>query len=610
VTPAGTKAVPGWIWGALAVVLVAAGGGVMLLRQPAPAAKSATPGARPLTPEPSPPPAADAKSIAVLPFANLSSDKENEFFADGVHDDIITSLAKIRDLKVISRTSVLAYRDPASRNLRKIAGELGVTTVLEGSIRRVGSKVHMNAQLIDARTDAHLWADTFDGDASDIFALQARLAQQIAGALKATLTGSERALIERRPTENQEAYSLFLRGRLLEQGLSAGSARPEYDPVVALYEQAIGLDPAFALAHVQLSIVHGQMYWFGRIDPTPERRARAQAELETARRLAPDTPEIRYGQGAFTYLCENDWERALVEFHAAEASLPNDAQLQYRIGIALRRLGRWQEALQRFERSAELNPHDLSNASTIIETLMLLRRYAAARERAMHYETVFPEASIVQLWLAQSRYGLDGDRPAFLRALAAQRPGVDDPKGQRRDYLRAVGAGELAEADRLLAEPGFPALNASGAAISQPLALARAELALLRGDRAAAKKFGEAALAAYREGRWSPRQELLVRLGVARAQACAGLVEEGLRGMQSGVKELAGRDQMLWQAVQTEVARTMAIVGRRDEALACLREVLAGACVDSPNLLRDDPWLVGLKGDPRFEEILKSAKPL
>ena len=287
------------------------------------------------------------KSIAVLPFANLSAEKENEFFADGMHDDLITALAKVRDLKVISRTSVLAYRDTASRNLKKIAAELGVATVLEGSVQRAGNRVRINVQLIDARTDAHLWAETFNKDLTDVFLIQAALTEEITSALKASLTAGERSLIARRPTESQAAYDLYLRARLLGQGLGLGATKEAYEAVIALYEQAAAADPKFALPHVQLSILHGTMYWFGALDATPKRRARVEAELETAKRLAPDAPETYLARGSFEYTCRNDWAQSLVEYRQAEAGLPNDAQLIYRIGIAHRRLGQMAEARRR-----------------------------------------------------------------------------------------------------------------------------------------------------------------------------------------------------------------------------------------------------------------------
>ena len=298
-------------------------------------------------------PFAPDKSIAVLPFANMSPDKDNEFFADGVHEDVITNLAKIRDLKVISRTSVLAYRDPASRNLKRIAAELGVATVLEGSVRRAGTKVRVTAQLIDARTDEHLWAETYDRDLTDVFAIQSTLAQEIAAALKANLTVGERALIADRPTQNLEAYDLYVRARAMAAtgGLSGATTLANTQRIIALLEQALAKDPAFALAYMQLSQLHGRMYWFASMDPTVERRERAKAARDAAMRVAPTRPETRMARGIYSYYCENDWAAALAEYRAAETGMPNDAFLIYSIGLAQRRLGRLTDALASFSRT-------------------------------------------------------------------------------------------------------------------------------------------------------------------------------------------------------------------------------------------------------------------
>lgn len=611
--PPPKPALPAWAWGVLTAVIAAVAIGMLTLRQPEqPAAPVAvaTPDPRAKTQEPSrpPPPVADAKSIAVLPFANMSPDKDNEFFADGIHEDVITNLAKIRDLKVISRTSVLAYRDTAARNLRKIAGELGVAAVLEGSVRRAGNQVRVTAQLIDARTDEHLWAETYDGDLTDIFALQAKLAQQIAAALKATLTGSERALIERRPTEDPVAYELFLRARLLEQGVGVTATRETYDKVVALYEEAIARDPAFALAQVNLSIVHGLMYWFGSVDPTPERRARARGALAEAERLAPDAPETRYARGAFAYLCENNWGKALEEFRLAESGLPNDARLQYRIGLSYRRLGRWPEALVRFDRAVLLNPNDLSGLSTQIETLTILRRYPQVRDLVIHYLANFRDSRQLKESLLRAQYGLSGDRAAYLREWAALPPRPGDPERLEGSYEFALKAGDLVAAARVLADPRLTTIADNTGAIRDPVSLHRAGIAFLQGDAVAAKRHALEAISAYQTTRWSPRQEPLVRLGLARAYADP--TEEKIQGIQAGLREQAQRDKFIAFSSLTVAAETLAALGRPEEALATLRELLAGPSIESPNELRDNPFFTSLKSDPRFEEILKSAKPL
>ena len=610
VTPPKRAAVPGWVWGGLAAVLVVVAAGVVLLRKPAPAPFVAAAIKPPsLSPSLSPPPKED-KSIAVLPFANLSSEKENEFFADGVHDDVITNLAKIRDLKVISRTSVLAYRDPAARNLKKIAAELGVATILEGSIRRVGTKVHMNAQLIDARTDEHLWADTFDGDTSDIFALQASLAQKIAAALKATLTPGERNLIERRPTENPEAYELYSRARLLQEKFGPFSDREDYEPVVALLEQAVAKDPVFAFAYMNLSAVHGLMYWFGHVDPTAERRARAWAALEAARRLAPDAPEMHVAQGAFAYTCNNDWRGALAEYALAEPSLPNDAQLQYRIGIAHRRLIQWPEAVGCFERSATLNPHDLSSVSTLVDTALSLRHYEQTLALATRFLAIFPADWRLHSLAIRAQFALDADRAAYARAWAAPRAGADQRAALQAAYESAMIAGDLAAAERTLADPRLTTLTTSGGTTVEPAALHRALVALVRGQHEAAVKFSDEALAFYHSRTWTPRQEPPIQLDIAQAEACAGRAEDAIRDALAAMAKYHAIDPYSALSGELRLGRIYALLGRRDDAFASLRKVMGGSEAGSPAEVRIDPGWSRLKDDPRFEEILRSAKPL
>ncbi len=600
------RRVPAAAWIAAGVVLMAALYGWLrpaVREMPPPAT------AKPAT-ETKPPPAAAAKSIAVLPFANLSTDKENEFFADGVHDDVITNLAKIRDLKVISRTSVLAYRDPAARNLKKIAAELGVAAILEGSIRRVGSKVHMNAQLIDARTDEHLWADTFDGDTGDIFALQASLAQKIAAALKATLTPGERTLIELRPTQNQEAYELYSRARILQERFGALSKREEYENVIALLDQAVAKDPAFALAYANLSMVHGLMYWFGAVDPTPERRQKSLDTLNIARRLAPTAPETHLAQGSFSYICDLDWQAALAEYALAEPNLPNDAQLLYRIGLAHRRLAQWPETMLHFERAAALNPHDNSIVSTLVDSNFALRRYAETCKLAAHYLTVFPADVRLLTVLLRAQYALDGDGDAFIRGWAAPRAGADERDQLQVNYEVAMYSGDLVAAERILADPRLTFLGSFGGTINEDTASARALVACLRGDHEAAAKFAAEAIAHYRHHSWTRRQQPTVLMAIAAAEAYVGRAEEAARDGREALAQQQALDAFSAIGSKRILGGLYALLGRRDEALTALRHLVRAADGTSPNDYRHDPLWSRLNDDPRFEEILRSAKPL
>jgi len=293
------------------------------------------------------------RSIAVLPFQNLSDEKENAYFADGVQDDLLTNLSKIGDLKVISRTSVMPYRATQS-NAREIGKALGVGTILEGSVRRVGNRVRVNVQLINAENDQHIWAEDYDRELTDVFAIQSDLAQQIASELRAKLSPIEKALIERKPTENSEAYLAFVEGHDLltrPDRLRADTEKSEQ-----LFERATRLDPNFARAFAALGWVEDWMYHS--FDPTPARKAKAQAAAEEAVRLQPDLPEAHLAVGFYHYYCERNYQSALGEFAIARKSLPNSADVYLAIGAIQRRQGKWAESTANMEKAASLSPKD------------------------------------------------------------------------------------------------------------------------------------------------------------------------------------------------------------------------------------------------------------
>jgi TolB-like protein/Tfp pilus assembly protein PilF len=293
------------------------------------------------------------RSIAVLPFQNLSDDKENAYFADGVQDDLLTNLSKIGDLKVISRTSVMPYRDMQS-NAREIGKSLGVATILEGSVRRIGSRVRVNVQLINVANDEHIWAEDYDRELTDVFAIQSDLAQKIAGELRAKLSPTEKAQIERKPTENNEAYLAFVEGHdLLTR---PDKLRVDTEKAEQLFERATRLDPNFGKAFAALAWVEDWTYHT--FDPTPARKAKAHAAAEEALRLQPDLPEAHLALGFYHYYCERDYQGALDEFAIARKSLPNSSEVYFAIGAIQRRQGKWAESTANMEKAASLSPKD------------------------------------------------------------------------------------------------------------------------------------------------------------------------------------------------------------------------------------------------------------
>jgi len=353
------------------------------------------------------------KSIAVMPFENLSEDKENAHFADGIQDDILTNLAKIGDLKVISRLSVMAYRD-APHNAREVGKALGVSTILEGSVRRSGNRVRVTVQLIDAANDEHIWANNYDRDLNDVFAIQTDLAKEIAGALRAKLSPSEKAQLERKPTENGEAYLAFVQAHNLQNAVEDLGKLKQSEQ---LYARAIELDPRFALAIARYSqleswIVHT-------FERTIERREKARALAQRALQLQPDLPEAHLAMGFSLYYGDNDFEGALKEFEIAQRDLPNEAEGYLALGSIQRRLGKWPESNASLEKAASLDPKDSWVLQNLALSYQTLRDFDAANKTIDRGLEVNPDG--LGLWEIKSKLAIaeKGDLSVAERAFQA-----------------------------------------------------------------------------------------------------------------------------------------------------------------------------------------------
>ena len=332
------------------------------------------------------------KSIAVLPFENLSDEKQNEYFTDGVQDEILTDLAKIEDLKVISRTSVMQYKSGVARNLRKIGEELGVAHVVEGSVQRAANKIRVNAQLIDARTDAHLWAQTYDRDLADVFAIQSEIAKAIAEQLKAKLSPDEKKAIEQPPTTDLAAFDLYSRAKslLLAASFSA-TGEPDLRKAIELLDEAVKRDPSFFDAYCQLAFAHEQLYSVNGTDHTPARLALTEAAVQAATRLRPDAAGTHLGRAQYLYYGLRDYAGALAELEIARRALPNDPRLFELSGYILRRRGQQEEGLHSLQRAVELDPRNSFTLQQIALSYLNLGRYAetiAALDRAL---TIVPD---------------------------------------------------------------------------------------------------------------------------------------------------------------------------------------------------------------------------
>src|SRR5438309_2829925 len=364
------------------------------------------------------------KSIAVLPFQSLSDEKENAYFADGMQDDILTNLSKISDLKVISRSSVMPYRGDAVRNAREIGKALGVATLLEGSVRRAGNRVRVNVQLINANNDEHIWAEDYDRDLTDVFAIQTDLAQKIASALQAKLSPNEKERFDRRPTQNPDAYLLFIQAHDYAN-------RPDMLPDTSLkaeqlFEQATKLDPNFALAFAGLSMVESWLYHSS--DPVPARREKARTAANEALRLQPDLPEGHLALGFSYYYGDRDYERALAEFEIAKRGLPNEAQAYMAIGAIQRRQGRWVESTANLEKAAELDPKNSSVLLNLGYNYMSTRNFEAAEKIFDRGIEAAPESFGSRALKSELAIRWKGDVSVAEKELASMPPGVD-PQG-------------------------------------------------------------------------------------------------------------------------------------------------------------------------------------
>src|SRR5438067_1604992 len=324
-------------------------------------------------------PAIPEKSVAVLPFENLSEEKANTFFTDGVQDEILTNLSRIADLKVISRTSVMQYKTGAPRNLREIGQQLAVAHLVEGSVQRAANKVRVNAQLIDARNDAHLWAQTYDRDLADVFAIQSEIAKAIADQLQAKLSPNEKKAIEQPPTTDLAAFDLYSRAKslLLTAGFSA-TGEPDLRKAIELLDEAVKRDPSFFDAYCQLAWAHETVYAVFGFDHTPARLALAEAAVQGATRLRPDAAETHLARALYLYYGLRDYGGALSELEIARRALPNDPRLFQFTGFILRRRGQQEEGLQNLQRAVELDPRNFYTLQQIALSYQFLGRYAEA----------------------------------------------------------------------------------------------------------------------------------------------------------------------------------------------------------------------------------------
>ena len=442
-TAAAAPARGGHPWTAVALLAVGAAvvAAIVLTRKPAPA-----PAPAPAAPVAAAPAAVNDKSIAVLPFENMSDDKDSGFFADGIHEDILTNLALIRDFRVVSRTSVMPYRT-TTKSMRQIAQELGVAYILEGSVRRSGNRVRVTGQLIHAATDEHVWAQAYDRDLTDVFGIQAELSQQIAEALKTVLSPEEKVLIAHRPTQNSEAYDLYLRERDVRN--RQGNTLVTLNQEEALMARVVELDPNYAAAWGELAHLEA-LYTFWGHDQSEARKARAKAAIDTAMRLGPELPDVIDSYGSYLYYGHRDYPDAAEQYERLARLQPNEPSYCSALGLIARRQGRWPEALDKLRRATQLDPGNAAYCRAYTETLMACRRYDEYMAEQRRKVGLLPEQKDEAFELAAASFQSRGSTLEGDQFIAQLTP--DEAASTRGIHMRKVWArekGDWAEAIRL-----------------------------------------------------------------------------------------------------------------------------------------------------------------
>ena len=543
-------------------------------------------------------PAAAAKSIAVLPFENRSEDPSNAYLADGIQDEILTRLAKIDDLKVISRTSTQRYKSsPAS--LSEIAHQLGVTNVLEGSVQKVGDQVRVNVQLITAETDAHVWAEVYDRKLADILAVQSDIAAAVARQLRLKLSSREQQAVALRPTENPEAYDAYLRGLAIwhDPSLSPESLQT----MTAAYARAVQLDPSFAVAWANLSLV--QTLSYATYDPTAARLAEAKHAVDTAMQLQPDLGDAWFALGLYRYRALNDYEGAVAAFQQASERGVNRAQSLEYSGNVKRRQGKWDEAVALHQQSAELDPRNPVIFSELADTYRCLRRFPEAQVALDRALVISPDNQNLMAEKAMS-YQAAGDFDAAGRLIERLIVDAGEPEPMQPRFMQWMFAGKYAEAaallEKLLAttEPVPPYL----------LAVYRTHLGLakrLAGDI-------EGGTRDLTQGR--DELETLRQQSVGEGYVEDLMMAEGALGNRAAVDQYAARlqdkiakDAYAGPSVELAVALSRAQLGQIDEAISLLGDLLRKPGEDciTTALLRADPVWIPLRSDPRFQKLME-----
>jgi serine/threonine-protein kinase len=552
------------------------------------------------------------KSIAVLPFENRSDEKENAYFAGGVQNEILTNLAKIGDLWVISRTSVMQYKSGAPRNVREIGEQLRVAHLLEGSVQRSGNRVRVTAQLIDARSDTQQWAEHYDRDLADVFAIQSEIAKAIADQLKAKLSPQEKASVEEIPTANTEAYVLYLRANQIER--NPDTMLEDYKIAEGLFVQAIELDPNFALAHARLASIQAEIFHY--YEPTDARRAKARTEAETALRLEPNLAEAHFALGQCIYWIDRDYGNALEQFELASRLSPSNGDARRLIAAIRRREGKWEEALGAYERVAAIDPQNPNTVREVLFTNIAMRRWSEAAHWGERMRAMAPASLVAKVQSGYVDFWWKGDTQ-LLKSLVDQVAAGVDPDGAvtasrwdvamlRRDYSEAKKVLETSSANEL-------SYTTAG---TTPKIFFEGCIYLAQGDSVNAQKALELARPAFeasvKEAPTSAERHAILGWLYAFMGRKDDAIREGRRAVELKPESKDAVDGTLMNGY---LALIYARVGENDLAIPLIERLLKiPGAVDSADYsitINDlkyrwewDP----IRGDPRFQKLIAEKK--
>jgi serine/threonine-protein kinase len=549
------------------------------------------------------------KSIAVLPFENLSDEKENAYFADGVQDEILTLLAKLADLKIISRVSVMQYKSGVARNLREVGQQLGVANVVEGSVQRSGNRVRVNAQLVDARTDRQIWGQTYDRDLADVFAIQSEIAKAIAEQLQAKLSPREENAIERPPTGDIAAFDLYTRAKNLLLTSFSTAAKAKLLQAADLLNQAVAHDRSFFQAYCQLAHTHDRLYLLGH-DHTPARLALAEAAIQAAFRLRPDAGETHLARAQNLYRGYLDYDGALAELEVARQTLPNDPGVFELKGYIERRQGRWEESTRNLEHAIQLDPRNFFTLQQIATSYGVLRRYAEEKEVLNRALAIEPNGADTKVALAAVEFHWKADtRPLHqtIDSIRATNPGA--LSSVANDWLScALAERNVAAAKNALDAFGEIPLTDYAVHLTHPL---------MEGIIARITKDDGKARSAFTAARAEQEKTVQAEPDYGPPLCVLGLIDAGLGRKEEALREgqravklcPVEKDALNGPLMIAYSAMIAGWVGDKDLACEQLAIAIRPPSTISYGQLKLLPFWDPLRGDPRFEKIVASLAP-